>query len=193
MDHLKEKIKEQAMLMFILLVLALTIVITLLFMYDDKTTKHEEALAQIESLNRDLEAKNGEISALNTTKEALIAQIAKSAVEQDTKIAELNDTIEALQKNSFELPDYVVSSLSNHGYNEPKLLLETLTEQNDIIPVEGVLGGTMRWWPEASMILTEKYAFGNFEDGHILGYALLEYTFDDEDNVKWRILNYYMD
>ena len=193
MDSIKIKIKEQAMLIFIILVLALTIVITLLFMYNDKAASLEEANDQIESLNRDIITKDGEISALNKTKEDLIAQIAKSAVDQDSKIAELNDIMKALQKNSFELPDYVVSSLAKHGYNEPKLLLETLTENNDIIPVEGVLGGTMRWWPQASMILTEKYAFGNFEDGHILGYALLEYTFDDADNVKWRILNYYMD
>ena len=195
MEKFNAKIKEHAMIVFFSLLLAFLIIFVCLLLINQKNTELEETNAKIEMYSRELIAKQNEIENLNDAKEDLIAQIAKSAVENDAEIAKLEDAVKALeshQLNSFELPDYVVSALAKHGYSKPKLLLETLSDYNHLIPVDGVLGGTMRWWPESSVLLTDKYAFANFEDGHILGYALLEYTFDDDNNVTWRILSYYM-
>jgi len=195
MDKFNSKIKEYAMFIFISLMMAFLIIFVCLLLINQKNTELEETNAKIETYSRELIAKQNEIEILNDTKEDLIAQIAKSAVEQDEEVAKLEDAIKALEtqlQNSFELPDYVVSAIAKHGYSKPKKLLETLSDNNPLIPVEGVLGGTMRWWPESSALLTDKYAFANFEDGHILGYALLEYTFDEDNNVTWSILSYYM-
>ena len=62
------------------------------------------------------------------------------------------------------------------------------TLDNSLIPYEGVLGGTMGFWRDDFLILNDRWAYAYFEDGHIGGYLLLEYTVVD-DQVSWKVIN----
>ena len=42
-------------------------------------------------------------------------------------------------------------------------------------------------------ILTKKWALALFEDGHIGGYILLEYTVSDNGEISWKVIDSYLD
>jgi hypothetical protein len=66
-------------------------------------------------------------------------------------------------------------------------LISDLVAHPEIIPMEPVLGGTM-YFPEGSVIiLSDRWAYAEFEDGHLGGSCLLEYEVDD-GSVTWTIL-----
>ncbi len=193
MEKFISMLKEHVILIFTLLLIALVISIGLLITQSRDT---EDLKSEIVSIERERTAQDSEISKLKQEKEALIKQIAQTAVDYDAKIAEINlanNALESTLKVSFTLPDYVLEGLSKHGFKTPLALLENLATHDELLPVDGVLGGTMKWWPENSVVLNQKYVFGYFEDGHILGYALLNYSFDEDDTLKWKLVNTYMD
>ncbi len=193
MEKLTTMLKEHMVLIIALLLIALVVTIGLLI---TQSRDIEQQQTQIASMAHEHTTQGSEIVKLNQEKEALIKQVAQTAVDYDAKIAEINRTKDALESKiavSFTLPDYVLENLSKHGFKTPLALLENLKTHDELLLVEGVLGGNMKWWPELSIVLNEKYVFGYFEDGHILGYALLKYSFDSDDNLKWQLMHTYMD
>ena len=172
----------------------LLLVATGILLYQNNTQNRslESKDVALENLQQELTAKDTEIKALTQSKEDLIKQVAQTAVAYDGDIALLKQEIATLKDSSYSYPDYVLSALVDHGFASPSALLETLKEHHDLIKIDGVLGGTMRWWPENSVLINEKYVFGYFEDGHIMGYALLAYSFGDDRVPKWEVINTYM-
>ena len=196
MEKLTTMLKEHVILIFTLLLLALVVTISLLININNQSRDIEGLQSEITNLERIHMTQTSEIATLNQEKEALIKQVAQTAVDYDAIIADRDlayDTLESKLEMRFTLPDYVLEGLASHGFKTPRSLLENLATQNELLPVKGVLGGTMKWWPEYSVVLNEQYVFGYFEDGHILGYALLKYTFEKDDTLKWQIVNTYMD
>jgi len=196
MEKLTTMLKEHVILLFTVLLITLVVSIGLLITLSSQSRDMEDQQTKFTSLERESTTLSSEIIKLNQEKEALIKQVAQTAVDYDAKIAEINLAIDALESKlevSFTLPDYVLDGLSKRGFKTPLALLQDLETHDELLPVEGVLGGSMKWWPEYSVVLNEQYVFGYFEDGHILGYALLKYTFDQDDNLKWQLVNTYMD
>jgi cell division protein FtsL len=193
MEKLTTMLKEHVILLLTVLLIALVVSIGLLI---NQSNDMEALQAEITNLQSERTTRDSEIATLIQEKEALIKQVAQTAVDYDARIAEINlanDALESKLDVSFTLPDYVLEGLVNHGFKTPLALLEDLATHDELLPVEGVLGGSMKWWPEYSVVLNEKYVFGYFEDGHILGYALLKYSFDKDDNLKWQVIDTYMD
>lgn len=193
MEKLTTMLKEHVILLFTVLLIALVVSIGLLI---TQSNDMEALQAEITNLQSERTTRDSEIATLIQEKEALIKQVAQTAVDYDARIAEINlanDALESKLDVSFTLPDYVLNGLVDHGFKTPLALLEDLATHDELLPVEGVLGGTMKWWPEYSVVLNEKYVFGYFEDGHILGYALLKYSFDKDDILKWQVIDTYMD
>jgi cell division protein FtsB len=193
MEKLTTMLKEHATLIVIVLLIALVVSIGLLITQSRDT---EALQIEVSNLERERTTQESKIATLNQEKEALIKQVAQTAVDYDAKIAQINLSNDALESKldvSFTLPDYVLEGLVNRGFKTPLALLEELATHDELLPVEGVLGGSMKWWPEYSVVLNEKYVFGYFEDGHILGYALMKYSFDKDDNLKWQLIDTYMD
>lgn len=193
MEKLTTMLKEHVILIFTVLLIALVVSIGLLI---TQSNDMEALKAEITDLQRERTTQDSEIATLNQEKEALIKQVAQTAVDYDARIAEINLTNDALESKldvSFTLPEYVLDGLVKHGFKTPLALLEDLATHDELLPVEGVLGGSMKWWPEYSVVLNEKYVFGYFEDGHILGYALLKYSFDKDENLKWQVIDTFMD
>ncbi|MFW5801414.1 MAG: hypothetical protein ACOCVC_05245 [Spirochaeta sp.] len=59
-----------------------------------------------------------------------------------------------------------------------------------IIPYDGVLGGTMGFHTvENIFILSERWVYARFEDGHIAGDMLLEYRIHSTGEIVWEILH----
>ncbi|HAS73912.1 MAG TPA: hypothetical protein DCS67_07185, partial [Clostridiales bacterium UBA8960] len=171
-------------------------IIIMAFTIYNQSLAINENMSRIQAIERDSTLKSGEISTLSKEKEDLIKQVAQTAVEYEAKLDVQKNELDTLKKQlemSYTLPDYVISRLNDHGYKSPLELLETLKDQNALIPVQGVLGGTMRWWPDQSVVLNERFVFGYFEDGHILGYGLLEYTFDNNGSLVWKLIDTYLD
>ncbi|MFO7780975.1 MAG: hypothetical protein R6W94_05050 [Spirochaetia bacterium] len=64
-----------------------------------------------------------------------------------------------------------------------------LMDREELIPFEGQLGGTMDFYdPDGIYILSDRWVYAEFTDGHVQGGMLLEYTFEPGDEVSWRVL-----
>lgn len=196
MKQFIEFLKNHVMTLLVTMTIALITIVTLFIINSNLTVRIMTLESLNEQQNRELSAKTETIDALTAEKEALIKKIAQTAAENDAQMATQKEAMAVLEKqlnNSFTVPDYVLTGLNTHGYADAKQFLETLSTQNDLIPIKGVLGGTMKWWPSYSVVLNEKYVFGYFEDGHILGYALLEYAFDQNNTLTWKIIDVFTD
>lgn len=196
MNQLVSKLNDYIVLIVGLLIIAIIIILALTFYGNNLSEQLEFQQTEFQNLEKELSIKSSELTKLTGEKEDLIKQVAQTAVEYDSKLLEAKQTLDAQKlalDNSYTLPNSVVEHIQKNGYATSAKLLETLIDHNDLIPIEGVLGGTMRWWPENSVILDWQRAFGYFEDGHIMGYGLLKYEFDAQGNVQWHLLESYVD
>ncbi len=116
--------------------------------------------------------------------------------EQLLKIDSLLSTVLDDSLSTVSLPDsedWIFDSeiryLIENGLTNPvNQLKEDLTARDDLIPVEGVLGGTMRIYSTDQIrILPGRYVFAVFEDGHIQGNLILQYDVKD-GQISWKII-----
>jgi hypothetical protein len=67
--------------------------------------------------------------------------------------------------------------------NPPAQLRDSLRAHPELIPYDGVHGGTMGF--NSIVLLEPSFAFAEFEDGHIGGAMLLEYHVAEDSRVTW--------
>src|SRR5689334_15934335 len=81
-----------------------------------------------------------------------------------------------------------VVSLQRQGLDDPaRRIRESLVAHRELIPFPGVLGGTMAIRPNEDIaLLTPPYVFAKFDDGHIGGSMLLEYTVTPGPEIHWK-------
>lgn len=86
--------------------------------------------------------------------------------------------------------EYELNYLLENGLSDPiNQLKQDLINRIDLIPVEGVFGGTMRIYsPEQIRILPGRYVYAVFEDGHIQGNLILQYEVK-ESQISWKIID----
>jgi hypothetical protein len=70
-------------------------------------------------------------------------------------------------------------------------LVQDLLLHRELIPYEGILGGTMSFRERDIAILNSRWAAAYFEDGHYCGRMLLRYSMDDSGAVAWHVLDSY--
>lgn len=193
MEKLAHILKNHIGSVLSIMLVMLIIITGLTFSY--RTQLKEGAISEALIANQMLEINKlkGDVLTLTSEKEKLIEQVAQTVVQYDQRIDQLNDTLKFQNDYGYQIPDYVITYLNDSGFASTSALLATLSEQDDLIPISGVLGGTMRWWPENSIVLNEKWVFGYFEDGHILGYALLHYSFDASNQLIWRVVETFVE
>jgi hypothetical protein len=74
--------------------------------------------------------------------------------------------------------------------NPPGFIKKELLNHPEIIPFEGVLGGTMTFLlSDNILILNNKWIYAKFEDGHIGGDMLLEYKVSKDSVVAWEVID----
>ncbi len=93
------------------------------------------------------------------------------------------------------LSPFEINRLRRQGLDDPvNDITEDLLKRNDLIPHEGILGGTMAFYTPGNIhILSPKWVFAYFEDGHIRGEILLEYTVDEQGNISWKVIDSHID
>jgi hypothetical protein len=80
------------------------------------------------------------------------------------------------------------SKLKNQGINTPKVyIIDNLMRQNNLIPMKAVLGGNMQF--SRVSLLGQSWAIADFNDGHVGGEMLLNYSIKDT-SIEWRVLKW---
>ena len=89
---------------------------------------------------------------------------------------------------------WLIAAVSIDNTPEPhKDMINDLRKHPELIPFDGVLGGTMGFYdPEGIHILSDRWVFAGFDDGHINGYMLLSYSINDE-KISWEVIDSYLD
>jgi hypothetical protein len=88
------------------------------------------------------------------------------------------------------LDDTDIAELKQLGLaRPPRQLRESLISHAELIPYRGIQGGTMFILPdEAIVLLKPPYVFAEFEDGHVGGAMLVEYTILPGPQIQWKRL-----
>jgi len=100
-----------------------------------------------------------------------------------------------LLQSHLELYSWHIERLKRKGLQDPiKDIITDLMKYNELIPYEGTLGGTMGFYHEDNIhILSPKWVFASFEDGHTGGHMLLEYQVSNEGTISWKVIDSYLE
>jgi hypothetical protein len=97
------------------------------------------------------------------------------------------DHLAGLLKEKPGLSSSEIRRFRDKGLEDPVAeIKESLQKQKELIPVEGVMGGTMDF--HAAHVLTSRWVLAYFEDGHVGGHMLLEYDVSDEGEISWKLI-----
>jgi hypothetical protein len=88
-----------------------------------------------------------------------------------------------------------IQRLRNAGLQNPVAdLLADLARHPDLIPFKGIQGSAMRFGStDEACVLTGKWVFAGFDDGHINGHMLLEYGVASGGAIHWHRLAAYLE
>ncbi len=85
--------------------------------------------------------------------------------------------------------DHEIQRLQERGLEDPvNDLRDDLMGHPELIPYEGVLGGTMGFVRSRIALLSLRWVYAEFEDGHIAGRCLLEYDVAPGGRITWRVI-----
>ena len=96
--------------------------------------------------------------------------------------------------NTIELYGMDIEKMKRNGLKNPvKDIISDLRQHRELIPYKGTLGGTMNFYSEDQIwVLTKKWVFAYFEDGHNGGYLFLEYEVTKDGKIKWKTIASYI-
>ncbi|MCA1802393.1 MAG: hypothetical protein LC662_08040 [Rhodothermaceae bacterium] len=88
------------------------------------------------------------------------------------------------------LMQYEIRQFRSLGLENPEEdILTDLFNNPQLIPHEGVLGGTMRFHSMDDLkLINGSWAYARYEDGHITGEMLLEYKVGRNGIITWNII-----
>lgn len=114
------------------------------------------------------------------------------------QMMEIKQKLELENKELIEEVEYLtiidvssIHGLKNQGVNDYNIITEDLYSHPELIPFDGILGGTMQFFNV--YILNDKWVYARFEDGHIQGYGLYEFSLDDNLNISWKVIDAILD
>ncbi len=93
------------------------------------------------------------------------------------------------------LEDFEITRMKKLGLDDPVAALRSdLSAQEDLIQFESGVGGEMRFYDKAGMILLPgRYVYAPAEDGHYLIHAVLRYEVGLGGKIGWKVLDSHMD
>ena len=129
---------------------------------------------------------------LNVVNTDVVVQL----TEKETEISELQQQLEELSEtevNEDQLDPVTASNLKQlHYEGSKKDILEELVLHPELIPYDGIPGGTMQLSAEGAKVLSHEWIFAPFSDGHTLGYLLVEYKVKDGKLTDWKTVDSYI-
>jgi hypothetical protein len=122
---------------------------------------------------------------------AILAFVVASCGRQPTPRREASPA-QATQESPFHLiSEDEIEVLRAQGLTDPvRQVVASLRAHPEVIPQPGVLGGRM-WFPTDSdiWVLNARIVFARFEDGHIAGSGVFEFTVNADTSIAWRVLS----
>lgn len=67
-----------------------------------------------------------------------------------------------------------------------------LLQRPDLIEHEPVPGGRFYFLEDSVRVLSGRYAYAEFEDGHVVGHALIRYEIDEDGGVSLALIDSYL-
>jgi hypothetical protein len=96
----------------------------------------------------------------------------------------------AQRNQAMLLDEHEIFTLKQMGLSDPvNDLRRDLHAHPELIPFEGVLGGTMGFVEDRTALLSRQWVFARFEDGHIAGCCLLSYEVTPGGGISWKVLS----
>jgi hypothetical protein len=92
-----------------------------------------------------------------------------------------------------KLEESIIKELKRKGFKgDSQEIISNLIKHSELIPYEGVLGGTMGFYDESRIyVLTDQWVLASFNDGHIDGYMLLKYNLSN-GKILWKVIDSYL-
>lgn len=117
------------------------------------------------------------------------------------KLEKLEDTYSSLQEEKLKLMDEIeelitidyasIEGLKYAGINDYTVIADDLRLHPELIAFEGVLGGVMGF--TKIVILNDQWVYARFEDGHIQGYGIYEFTINQDVKISWKVIDSILD
>ncbi|MCU9614344.1 hypothetical protein OEV98_12430 [Caldibacillus lycopersici] len=86
------------------------------------------------------------------------------------------------------------SLLQDLGYSgTSEDIKEEVINHPELIPYDGVLGGTMQFDENRIFVISHEYVYAEFSDGHMMGYLILHYSIENGEATNWQIVSQYLD
>lgn len=88
------------------------------------------------------------------------------------------------------LRQYDVEKLTKLGLSDPiSQIVDSLQAHPEIIPFDGVLGGTMGFYhPDRIHVLNPNWVYAEFDDGHVCGHGVFAYAILADTSFAWTLV-----
>jgi hypothetical protein len=88
-----------------------------------------------------------------------------------------------------------LAKLRTAGLDDPVArLVADLRAHPELIPFPGELGGTMGFHDSTAIhVLNDHWVYATFDDGHVQGRGLFEYTIADSARIRWQTVGAYLE
>ncbi len=117
--------------------------------------------------------------------------IRQKIAKMQTQITKEQLILEHMVRDIPALDEADIERLRDYGFENPLLeIKDDLKHHPEYIPYDAVLGGTMRLGK--IHILSPRWVFAAFDDGHIGGDMLLEYRIIEGPDISWRVVASYL-
>lgn len=89
------------------------------------------------------------------------------------------------------IPDHEIERLRSRGLQDPiHQIVEDLRSHAEVIPHSGVMGGTPGFHdPNAIHVLSSRWVYARFDDGHFEGSGVFEYTIQPDGHLSWNVVS----
>ncbi len=153
------------------LLIILVVSLFVIFQYQTKLSNVEQKKASISNDNTKLHQEN---------------------VDYEAQVADLKSEIEKLKEGNYD--KITMLELQRKGFiGQVKDIVADLKLHSELIPYKGVLGGTMGFYGDNDIyVLSNRWVFASFSDGHISGCMLLRYDINN-GSISWQVINSYLD
>jgi len=179
-------VKIYSILTIIIIILLIVIVSKEL-----EINNQNELSLQLETdMNSRINKLNDNIDSLISENQQLSDTLKNSEEKNSLKNNEINRLNEELKFSvevieELTIVDYsTIHNLENKGIFDYKDIEMDLAEKPEMIGFDGVLGGTMFFW--SIHLLNDQWVYAEFEDGHIDGSGIYEYTIDENGMITWK-------
>lgn len=179
-------VKIYSVLIIIIVILLVVIVSNELDLSDQNKLSQQLEI----DMNNTIKELNDDIDSLQSEKQLLDDVLEKSEENNDINETEIKRLVKELN-TSYELikeltiVDYTtIHKLETQGILDYKTIEMDLAKKPELIGFDGVLGGTMFFW--SIHLLNDQWVYAEFEDGHIGGTGIYEYTIEENGMITWK-------